>query len=75
MNENVLSRPRADEARGSHERWQEWQHEVLSVINSDFHYVLDIVEWNDIDWDAWRPLFEQGCSPKDAVRSAFGQVA
>ena len=75
MKQNVLSHPNSDDAISTNERWNEWQHEVLSVIDSNFRNVLDTVEWDDIDWDAWRPLFNQGCSAKDAVRSAFGRVA
>jgi len=66
-------------ARGSAElsedRWHQWQLDVLDVIRSDFSNILDSVEWDDIDWEAWRPLFEEGCSPQDAVQNAFGQVA
>jgi hypothetical protein len=54
--------------------WDEWQHRVLDTIQTDFHGVLDRIEWDDIDWDAWRPLFEQGASARDAVRNAFGKV-
>ncbi len=75
VKQNILSHPRSDDSVSTSERWNEWQHEVLSVIDSDFRNVLDTVEWDDIDWDAWRPLFEQGCSAQDAVRSAFGRVA
>jgi hypothetical protein len=75
VKQNFLSRPRSDDSIGTHERWHVWQQEVLSVIHSDFRNVLDTVEWDDIDWDAWRPLFEQGYSPRDAVRNAFGRVA
>jgi hypothetical protein len=71
----ALTPPHSNDANDTQERWSEWQHEVLSVIDSDFRNVLDSVEWDDIDWDAWRPLFDQGCSAKDAVRNAFGRVA
>jgi hypothetical protein len=59
----------------THEFWLQWQHDVLKVIQSEFCSVLDRVEWDDIDWDAWRPLYERGCSAQVAVRSAFGRVA
>jgi hypothetical protein len=61
--------------RDTDERWQYWQQEVLAVIRTDFRHVLAGIEWDDIDWAAWRPLYEQGCSPKEAVHNAFGQVA
>jgi hypothetical protein len=55
--------------------WTEWQRCVLDTIQTDFRGVLDRIGWDDIDWDAWRPLFEQGASAREAVRSAFGKVA
>ncbi len=55
--------------------WLQWQHDVLNVIQREFCSVLDRVEWDDIDWDAWRPLYDRGCSAEEAVRSAFGRVA
>lgn len=56
-------------------QWDTWRHSVLDTIQTDFHGVLDRVSWDDLDWDAWRPLFEQGASARDAVHSAFGKVA
>lgn len=75
VKEKVLPSTLSNESSSTHERWDAWQHEVLSVIRSEFRSVLDTVEWDDIDWDAWRPLFEQGCSARDAVKNAFGRVA
>lgn len=55
--------------------WETWQLEVLDIIQSEYASVLDDVSWNDVDWNAWRPLFDAGYSPGDAVLSAFGKVA
>jgi hypothetical protein len=57
------------------EVWAQWQRDVLCVIRAEFHGVLQEVRDEDIDWAAWRPLFEQGCSAREAVHSSFGQVA
>lgn len=51
--------------------WIDWRHAVVAVIRSDFRDVLDSVHESDIDWEAWRPLFEEGRSPKAAVDRAF----
>ncbi len=74
MKQNLFIHPASNEASVD-DRWHEWQLEVLSVIRSDFRSVLDDVEWDDIDWDAWRSLYEQGSSARDAVKNAFGRVA
>ncbi len=55
--------------------WSVWQTEVLQVIQTEFRGVLEDVSSEDIDWSAWRPLYDQGCSAREAVRSAFGRVA
>lgn len=75
MMQSCSSQPARSGTEVHEDRWREWQLDVLSVIRSDFSNILDSVEWDDIDWEAWRPLFEQGCSPQDAVQSAFGKVA
>lgn len=54
--------------------WSEWQQEVLAAIRRDFSGVLERVDADDIDWDAWRSLYEQGRSAEAAVASAFGKV-
>lgn len=51
--------------------WTDWQQHVVALIRDQFHDVLDEVGADDIDWEAWRPLYEQGCSPEIAVDKAF----
>jgi hypothetical protein len=51
--------------------WWDWRQAVLTVIREDLHEVLADVGEDDVDWEAWRPLYEQGCSPRDAVAHAF----
>lgn len=51
--------------------WTEWQQTVLHLIRRDFSEVLKEVGEQDVDWDAWRPLYEQGLSPRKAVAEAF----
>jgi hypothetical protein len=52
--------------------WQEWQQAVVSQIRRDFRQVLtEDVGAEDFDWDAWRPLYEQGLSPAQAVADAL----
>jgi hypothetical protein len=51
--------------------WTEWQQAVLQLIRRNFSEVLNEVGEQDVDWDAWRPLYEQGLSPRDAVAEAL----
>lgn len=55
--------------------WGEWQQEVMAVIRTDLATVLEDVGSDEIDWDAWRPYFDAGRSPRDAVDDAFGHEA
>lgn len=57
------------------QRWEIWQLQVLDIIRSEYASVLQEISWHDVDWNAWRPLFDAGHSPSDAVLSAFGKVA
>jgi len=54
-----------------HEPWQQWRAGVVKVIRYDFGDVLDDVGEADIDWDAWRPLYDEGRTPQAAVDRAF----
>lgn len=51
--------------------WSEWQQSVVQLISHDFSDVLRQVSEADVDWEAWRPLYEQGLSPREAVVDAF----
>lgn len=55
--------------------WESWQSAVLDIIRAEYAGVLEEVSWDDVDWNAWRSLFDAGHSPCDAVQSAFGKVA
>ena len=51
--------------------WTDWQQQVVALIRKDFHDVLNEVGEDDIAWEAWRPFYEQGCTPEVAVDRAF----
>ena len=53
------------------ESWQQWRAGVIAVIRFDFRDILDDVGEADIDWDAWRPLYDEGRTPQAAVDRAF----
>lgn len=54
--------------------WVYWQQEVVETIRDLYHELFSDVEREDIDWDAWRPLFDEGRSPRAAVNCAFVRV-
>ena len=55
------------------EHWMEWRRGVVCTIRAHFGDVLDTIGEEDVDWDAWRPFYEEGRSPKAAVERAFLQ--
>ncbi|MFL6576412.1 MAG: hypothetical protein ACJ8MR_07335 [Povalibacter sp.] len=59
---------------GFFDPWATWRHQVVVVIRAEFPEILQDVGHDDIDWDAWRPLFDQGLSPTQAVDDAFVRV-
>ena len=54
-----------------HESWADWRQQVVALIRCEFQDVLPDVCEEDIDWEAWRPLYEEGRSPRAAVDHAF----
>jgi hypothetical protein len=53
------------------ESWSDWRQGVVAVIRNEFRDIFDQIDDGDIDWDAWRPLFDEGRSPQAAVDRAF----
>lgn len=53
------------------DRWSDWQQQVIAAIRLDLHDVLEDVGTDDVDWEAWRPLFDEGRSAENAVARAF----
>jgi hypothetical protein len=54
--------------------WQRWRHDIVAEIRSGFREQFSAIEDQDIDWDAWMPLYTEGCSPQEAVAKAFGHL-
>jgi hypothetical protein len=53
------------------EHWRCWRRDVVYAIRETFCGLFDQVNEDDVDWDAWRPLYEEGRSPRAAVARAF----
>lgn len=53
--------------------WVDWQRGVVAEIRNEFREHFSEIEDDEIDWDAWLPLFLEGCSPRRAVDKAFAR--
>lgn len=51
--------------------WTQWKESILEVIRSQCGELLSDVGQDDIDWEAWKPLYEQGYTAYAAVSTAF----
>lgn len=51
--------------------WVHWRAAVVAELRRDLHGVLEELGEDDVDWDAWRPLYEEGRTPRAAVDCAF----
>lgn len=54
--------------------WQKWRQGIVAEIRSGFREQFSAIEDDDIDWDAWLPLYLEGCSPREAVAKSFGHL-
>jgi hypothetical protein len=54
------------------DEWQNWRRGVVAEIRSEFREQLSSIEDDEVDWDAWLPLFLEGCPPRLAVDKACG---
>jgi hypothetical protein len=51
--------------------WLQWQLAVLAVLRADFIGVLQRIDLDDVDWDAWRNFSIEGRTPRSAVDRAL----
>jgi len=51
--------------------WLQWQLGVVAVLRSDFVGVLQKIDLDDVDWDAWRNFYNEGRTPRAAVDRAL----
>jgi hypothetical protein len=51
--------------------WNDWRRAVVAEIRTEFRDLFSSIEDDEIDWDAWRPLYLEGCPPRLAVDKAF----
>jgi hypothetical protein len=51
--------------------WVQWQLAVLAVLRADFIGVLQKIDLDDVDWDAWRIFYNEGRTPRSAVDRAL----
>jgi hypothetical protein len=51
--------------------WVQWQLAVLAVLRADFIGVLQKIDLDDVDWDAWRNFYNEGRTPRSAVDRAL----
>lgn len=53
------------------EEWLTWQCGVVAELRHELHEHLGELDDRDVDWDAWFPLFLEGCTPRAAVEKAL----
>jgi hypothetical protein len=58
-------------ANGTVLEWVQWQLAVLAVLRADFIGVLQKIDLDDVDWDAWRRFYSEGRTPRSAVDRAL----
>lgn len=51
--------------------WTQWKQDIVEIIRDEYREVFASLQDDDIDWDAWRPLYEAGHAPMIAVGHAF----
>jgi hypothetical protein len=51
--------------------WMQWQLAVVAVLRADFLGVLQKIDLEDVDWDAWRSFYVEGRTPRSAVDRAL----
>jgi hypothetical protein len=51
--------------------WPRWQTDIVNVLRYEYCDLFPLIRNSDIDWEAWKPLYDQGCSPRLAIEQAI----
>ena len=51
--------------------WTQWQQAVLRQLRTDFAELLQQIGLDDVDWDSWRPFYDDGRTPQAAINRAL----
>lgn len=51
--------------------WTQWKQDIVEIIRDDYRELFPCVQQDDLDWDAWKPLYDAGHAPSIAVGHAF----
>jgi hypothetical protein len=51
--------------------WEQWQHEIIVLLQGDFGDALLVNSVDDVDWPSWQGLYLQGRTPRSAIDRAF----
>jgi hypothetical protein len=51
--------------------WEQWQNEVLGLLQSIFDEAPANISIDDVDWQSWRGFYVQGRSPRAAIAVAL----
>jgi len=53
--------------------WEEWQKELLTLLEEDLEGTSTHLSVNEMDWSSWSILFLAGRSPRSALDHALGR--
>jgi hypothetical protein len=51
--------------------WDQWREAIVTLLRTELSDTLRHIGLDDVEWDAWRCLFEAGHSPQAAVNRAL----
>jgi hypothetical protein len=66
-----LSMPTVRDANSISLSWPHWQKAVVGLLRKEFAEMLSVLQFDDVDWEAWRTYYDAGRSPLSAVNRAL----
>jgi hypothetical protein len=51
--------------------WSVWKIEIIKVLRRVPYELFADLGQEDVDWEAWKPLYDLGCDPIAAVAQAI----
>ena len=51
--------------------WTQWQEAVLTRLRTEYSELLEPIGLEDVDWESWRPFYDDGRTPQAAIDRAL----
>ena len=49
-------------------KWKQWKDGVLYLMRTKYRMAFGDIKSSDMDWEAWKEMYDDGLTPDDAIQ-------